>query len=100
MNNLQNAFQAFKDLDRKFPINAALVFLYIAKHEPCLKQDMENALGLTSASGSRNTSYLCDSNRLKKPGLGLIVKQDSIEDRRHSDLTLTDKGRQFYQLIA
>jgi DNA-binding MarR family transcriptional regulator len=100
MKNLQRAFKAFHSLDHKFPINAALALLYIAEHEPCLKQDMEAALDFSSASGSRNTDYLCNSNRLKKPGMGFIVKEEAIEDRRHSVLTLTDKGRLFLQSIA
>ena len=92
---LINAFKLLKEKDSKFPINAALTLLYVAEHEPCLKQDLEIALGFTCASGSRNTDYLSSSNRLRKPGLGFINKEDAIEDRRLSVLTLTPEGRDF-----
>ena len=99
VNKLFKAFQLLKAKDSKFPINAALVLLYVADNEPCLKQDMEVALDFSSASGSRNTDYLSSNNRLRKPGMGFIVKEDCIEDRRLSVLTLTPKGKEFVNLL-
>ena len=89
------AFKLLKDKDPKFPINAVLVLLYIAEHEPCYKQDMEKALDFSSASASRNTDYLSNNNRLRKPGMGFITKEDAIEDRRLSVLALTERGKEF-----
>ena len=97
---LFDLLKRFKKTDKMFPINAALTLLYVAEHEPCLKQDLEIALDFSSASGSRNTDYLCDSNRLNKPGMGLIRKEEAIEDRRLSVLTLTDKGREFIRSLT
>ena len=99
MNPLFQAFKTFQAVDDRFPVNAALSLLYIANHEPCFKQEMENALGFNSASGSRNTDYLCKINRLKKPGLGFIAKEEDFHDRRRSILTLTDKGRHFIESL-
>ena len=92
MSKLFNQLQTFQSLDSKFPINAALTFLYVVEHNPCLKVDMEEALGFTTASGSRNTDYLSKVNRLRKPGLDLITKKDNPDDRRQVILTLTPKG--------
>ena len=100
MKNLRRAFKAFQALDHKFPINAALALLYIADHEPCLKQDMETALDFSTATGSRCTDYLCTINRLRKPGPGFILKEENFQNRRQSVLSLTDKGRHFLQSIA
>ena len=96
---LFKAFKLLKEKDSKFPINAALVLLYVAENEPCLKQDMELALDFSSASGSRNTDYLSNNNRLRKPGMGFIIKEDCIDDRRLSVLTLTPKGKEFVNLL-
>jgi len=99
VNQLFRAFQHLRAKDSKFPINAALVLLYVAENEPCLKQDMEIALDFSSASGSRNTDYLSSNNRLRKPGMGFLLKEDCIEDRRLSVLTLTPKGKEFINLL-
>ena len=96
---LFRALKLLKKTDKMFPINAALTLLYVAENEPCLKQDMELALDFSCASGSRNTDYLSASNRLRKPGMGFIIKEDAIEDRRMSVLTLTPKGREFVNLL-
>ena len=85
--------------DSKFPINAALTLLYVASNEPCLKRDMELALGFSTATGSRNTDYLSKINRLRTPGLDFINKVDDPDDRRQTVLTLTPKGKEFIQQL-
>ena len=99
MKQLFKVLKLLKKTDKMFPINAALTLLYVAENEPCLKQDMELALDFSCASGSRNTDYLSASNRLRKPGMGFIYKEDAIEDRRMSVLTLTSKGKEFVNLL-
>jgi DNA-binding MarR family transcriptional regulator len=73
--------------------------MYVAMNEPCLKKDMELALGFTTASGSRNTDYLTKINRLRQPGLDLITKEDDPDDRRQTVLTLTPKGKDFIKQL-
>jgi DNA-binding MarR family transcriptional regulator len=87
-------------MDDRFPINAIQTFFYIAEHGPCLKHDMEIALGFSVASGSRNSDYLSSQNRFRKPGMGLITKEDYPEDRRNSVLHLTEKGLELLKAIA
>ena len=99
VNQLFKALTHLKKVDDRFPVNAAITLLYIHKHNPCLKQDMENALGFNSASGSRNTDYLSKINRLRKPGLDFITKVENPDDRRQTVLTLTKKGEEFVNLL-
>ena len=50
-------------------------------------------LGLSVASGSRNTDYLCSQNRLKKAGLNLITKEvEPAQHGRRLILRLTPLG--------
>ena len=100
MKPLFKALQLLQAQDSKFPINAALTLLYVAMNEPCLKKDMEIALGFTTASGSRNTDYLSKINRLRQEGLDFINKVDDPDDRRQTILTLTPKGKDFINQLG
>ena len=53
---------------------------------------MEEDLGMSSASGSRNTDYLCKQARYKRAGLDLITKEDDPDNRRRMILRLTPSG--------
>tara|TARA_R100000664_G_scaffold15015_1_gene23414 strand:+ start:2186 stop:2539 length:354 start_codon:yes stop_codon:yes gene_type:complete len=72
---------------------AVSCFLYVASHDGCHKQAMEEYLDLSTSSGSRNTDFLSEMHRLRKPGLDLIRKEQDRTNRRRSILTLTEKGR-------
>ncbi len=75
-------------------------FFYVASHEGCHKQAMERFMGMSSASGSRNTDLLSKKHWLKKPngkprsGLGLVIKKEDLSNRRRQRLYLTDKGKE------
>lgn len=98
MAKLAQAIEAFRhsenDYTNEIPVQVIATFLYVASHDDCNKIDMEKALGLSSASGSRNTDWLSDQHRLGKPGLGMIVKYRDRTNRRRQILQLTAKGRQ------
>jgi len=86
-------------LDREIPAQVIATFFYVASHDGCHKQALEEDLSLTVASGSRNTDWLSKHHRLNKPGLDLIRKEADPTDRRRQILSLTPKGEQFVQLI-
>jgi DNA-binding MarR family transcriptional regulator len=65
---------------------------YVATHDDCHKQALEEDLDFTAASGSRNTDWLSNKHRLGKPGLGLITKSVDPSNRRRTTLKLTPKG--------
>ena len=85
---------------KDFTVEAIACFFYVASHEGCHKQAMEESLGLSVASGSRNTDLLSKHHRLKlpngnpRPGLDLINKKEDPSDRRRQILSLTKKGKE------
>lgn len=79
-------------MDREIPGQLVSAFLYIASHNPCHKQAMEEDLDFTTSSASRLTDWLSDYHRLGKPGLGLIAKTKDPTDFRRIQITLTPKG--------
>ena len=81
------------------PLQVVNVFLYVATHDECHKQQVEQTFGLSVAAGSRCTDFLCEKNRLGKPGLGLITKEVDPTNRRRQVLCLTVKGSKAYERI-
>ena len=74
------------------PLQALQCFLYVCSHDKCHKAQMELDMGLSTASGSRNTDYLCSQNRYKTAGLNLITKEADPFNRRRIQLRLTPLG--------
>ena len=91
--------QRLQALDREIPAQVIACFLYIASHEDCHKQALEEALCLTTASASRNTDWLSHTHRLNKPGLGLIIKEVDPTNKRRLQLRLSAKGKRLIQSI-
>ncbi len=86
-------------LDKEVPLQVIRCFTYIASHDGCHKLAMEQDLEMMVAAGSRNTDWLSDKHRFKKPGLGLIRKERDPTDRRQITLHLTDKGKDLAKRI-
>ena len=97
------AFELLRLMDREIPGQLVSAFLYVASHNPCHKQAMEEDLGLKPASGSRLIDWLSEYHRLGKPGLGLVVKTKDPLNHRRLLVELTPKGeslaRQMRELI-
>jgi DNA-binding MarR family transcriptional regulator len=92
MSQMLKAFELLRLMDREIPGQLVSAFLYIASHNPCHKQAMEEDLDFTTSSASRLTDWLSEYHRLGKPGLGLIVKNKDPTDFRRILITLTPKG--------
>ena len=92
MSGMFKTFELLRLLDREMPAQLVSCFFYIASHNPCHKQALEEDLGLATSSCSRLTDWLSPTHRLKKPGLGLIEKYDDPANRRRSMLKLSPKG--------
>lgn len=86
-------------LDREVPGQVIASYLYVASHNRCHKQALEEDLDFTTASSSRNTDWLSDQHRLNKPGMGLIKKEQDPGNRRRQQLTLTSRGEQLLKQI-
>ena len=92
---LMKANEMFRLLDREVPCTAVTVFLYIAAHDNCHKQALEEDLDMSTASASRTIDMLCDKNRLSKPGYGLVEKRPDPANGRRLIVSLTPKGKAF-----
>ena len=102
--HLEKCVQVMKKirfLDWEIPAQTIATLFYIASHEGCTKYELEEALGCSPASGSRNTDWLSKRHRLNKPGLDLISKEVDQEDpkKRRLILKLSPKGRAFIKEI-
>lgn len=89
---LQMVLELFRLIEQEMPAQVITTFLYVAAHDNCHKTALEEDLGLTAASGSRNTDRLSKYHRLNKPGLDLITKEVDPQNRRRQILRLTPKG--------
>lgn len=90
---LSEVIDLIRLMDREVPAQVVATFLYVAMHEGCHKSALEEDLGLTTASGSRNTDWLTTQHRLNKPGLDLIIKEVDPTNRRRTTLRLSNKGK-------
>ena len=91
--------EAFADINPEMQLNTLLTFLFVAQRGSCNQKDLEVALGLSNATASRNVSYWTDSKRYGVDGVGFIDRVEDPQDRRYKLLTLSAKGRKFYQKI-
>ena len=90
---LVDILQEFRKLDYEVPAQVILCFVFVASHNPCHSEVLCHELGLTRAAVSRNTDWLSEKHRLRKPGLGLIKKEVDESNRRRMILSLTPKGK-------
>ena len=99
MEGLLSVIEHLRGLDREVPAQVVSVLLYIAIHEPCHKQAIEEDLEFTTASCSRNIAWLSHKHRLNKPGLGLVSFERDPSNRRRYIVELTDKGRDLIKTL-
>lgn len=90
---LLRAFERLRTLDREMPGQVVSTFLYVASHDPCHKQAIEEDLVHTTASCSRNLDWLCDRTRYDKGGLELVEKYRDPSNGRRFLCRLTPKGQ-------
>lgn len=94
MLTLLKAFERLRVLDREMPGQVVSTFLYIASHDPCHKQAIEEDLCHTTASCSRNIDWLCTRSRYEsKSGLRLVEKYRDPSNGRRFMCRLTSKGQ-------
>ena len=90
---LLEVIELFMKFDREMPAQMMSTYLYVATHNRCHKQALEEDLSFSSASGSRNTDYLSPTHRLKKKGFSLLEKKYDQFNRRRLTLELTPDGK-------
>ena len=92
MAQVLKAFELLRLMDREIPGQLVSAFLYIASHNPCHKQALEEDLDLATSSSSRLVDWLSHYHRLGKPGLGLVIKSKDPTNFRRIIVSLTPKG--------
>ena len=90
--------EKLRELDREVPGQVVAMFLYIASHNPCHKMAIEEDLGFTTASASRNLQWLTGVKRNGKPGMNLVEKYNE-EGSRRVLCRLTTEGKVFIDQI-
>lgn len=94
------AFELLRLRDREMPGQVACTFFYVASHDGCHKQALEQDLNMTTASASRNTDLLSKGRKGRgAQGLGLITKGKDPENGRRQVLRLTLLGKDLAQMI-
>ena len=94
LNQALQAWEMLRKSHREIPAQAVTVLLYVASHNPCHKQAIEEDLGVSGASCSRSISFLSGIGRpgVKRTALGLIETETDGSNRRRLLLKLTPKG--------
>ena len=69
------------------------IFLYVATHDDCHKQAIEEDLSISTSNCSRAADWLLDKKTLRKPGLGLISKEADPSNKRRIMFRLTQQGK-------
>ena len=99
---LLTGWEILRTHHRELPAQAVTVLLYVASHNPCHKQAIEEDQNLTTASCSRMVDLLCDGHGRKgvsTKGLGLITKTTDPSNKRRHLLSLTTKGESLVKLL-
>jgi DNA-binding MarR family transcriptional regulator len=96
---LLKAVERLLAFDREVPGQVMATLLYIAAHDNCHKQALEEDLKFTTASASRNTDKLSRLHRLGKPGFDLIIKEADPSNKRRQQLRLNKRGQRLIEQI-
>ena len=96
---LDKVLEELDEIDEGIQIKTLRAFLFVAHRGSCNQKDVEKALKFTNASASRNISYWTDVTFDRRQGQGFIIRLEDPSDRRFKILTLTKKGKEFYQKL-
>ena len=99
MERVQKVMDLLRLLDREVPAQVLATFFYVAAHDNCHKQAVEEDLQLSTAAGSRCTDKLTNMSWVNKPGLDLIIKEQDPTNKRRQQLRLNAKGKALIKQI-
>ena len=102
LNSLLQVWEIIRTKHREIPAQAVTVLLYVASHNPCHKQAIEEDQELTTSSCSRMIDLLNKGygrGGVKTPGLGLIEKYSDPSNGRRFLLRLTPEGEDLVDQI-
>lgn len=102
MLRILGVIETLRVLDIEMPAQVIACFLYVASCvDGCTTAEMQEELGLTAASMSRNTTWLTGQHRSNpNRGLNLITKEVYEPNKRLRILQLTLEGRKLAQRLS
>jgi hypothetical protein len=86
-----------EEVEPELQLSTLRAFIFVATREKCTQSDVEHHLQTTNGSASRNVSFWTDRRADRKPGKDFIMRQEDDYDRRYKVLTLTRKGKAFWE---
>jgi DNA-binding MarR family transcriptional regulator len=89
--------EEFRRLDPDMPIQYALSFLTIARHEGLSMGDLAQRLDIAQSSASRNIAALSKWHSFGKEGHDLVEAHEDPRERRRKIVRLTARG---HHLVA
>ncbi len=94
--------ETLRVLDVEMPAQVMSVFFYVAScDDGCTTAELQEELGLTAASMSRNTTWLTGQHRTNPArGLNLITKEVYPANKRLRYLRLTQQGRNLAKQLS
>lgn len=101
MLRLLDVIETLRVLDVEMPAQVIACFLYVAANDGCTSAEMQEQLGLSAASASRNTTWLTGEHRSNpRRGLNLITKEVYLPNKRLRILKLTAEGRKLANKLS
>jgi DNA-binding MarR family transcriptional regulator len=92
-------FEAFRRLDPDMPIQYALSFLTIARHEGLSMGELANRLSIAQSSASRNIAALSKWHSFGREGHDLVEAHEDPRERRRKIVSLTPRGRHLLEVL-
>jgi DNA-binding MarR family transcriptional regulator len=100
LRRIAQVLNRFREVDGEMPVRQMLLLLHVGLNGKTTQKDLSTALGLSTASVSRNVATLSTLDMgIGKTGLGLVTWLDHPTDRRAKFVVLTPSGRVLVQAL-
>lgn len=93
---LISLIEEFRKLDTEMQAQQMLIFLIVMRNPDIGMRDLEDKVGLSGASVSRNVAAMSKVHRKGRPGHDLVEAYEDPEDRRYKKVKPTHKGKMVY----
>lgn len=80
-------------------VSTLRTFLLIATRGKVSQKEVEQNLGTTGATASRNIAYWTKVRFDRKAGMDFVVREEDRNDRRNNIITLNKRGEAFYNRL-
>lgn len=91
--------EEFRKIDPEMPLQTAVTFCTVAAEEGITMKRLQEKLGFSQSSCSRNVASLSKFHRLNKPGHDLLYTTEDPHERRRKIVMLTPKGKRVAESI-